>query len=199
MRWRLMSKDLEDSQAKKLQELFEEVTENERKESKETLDKAEDLDKEMAETINQEHIVEEIEEAASLFNDGDEQESLPRRDELQEEVLEKEETSEESIDVTEIVALEEVEEEEPKTKNIEENTPSKREKEQTVELYEEMDVLNLPPRSEVHQSSKTRLSLSLKKPAVRFLFFLIFLALILVLIYFFYEEEVMNFINQFLS
>lgn len=45
----------------------------------------------------------------------------------------------------------------------------------------EMDILNLPPRSEVHQNSKQKLSFKIKQPFARFIVFAVFIVAIVVL------------------
>jgi|SRR5699024_3464343 len=162
-----MKKELEDSQAKKLQQLFEEVTNNE---------------------VTEEN---EIKEADGLLEAEREQEvseleTATNQTPLTEEVIENEQTEAEQ---------EEVETADVSNKVVQATTEAPRE---IKFAYEEMDVLNLPPRSEVHSQSKTRLSLSLKKPTSRFIFVLLFLIVIMAVIYFFYEEEIMAFINEIL-
>lgn len=52
------------------------------------------------------------------------------------------------------------------------------------EEFVEMDILNLPPRSEVHSSSKRKLKLNIKKPFARFVFVMIILIAIITMMYF---------------
>lgn len=171
-----MKKELEDSQAKKLQELFEEVTNHEVPEE------------------------DEFFEADEVREDkAKEKEALPEAKKEQEE-FEAEAATVQALELDEMIENEQIEKEEiEKTAEgvaVEEITPVARE---IKFAYEEIDVLNLPPRSEVHSQSKTRLSVSLKKPTARFILVLLFLIVIMAVIYFFYEDEIMTFINDLLG
>lgn len=54
--------------------------------------------------------------------------------------------------------------------------------------YEEIDVLNLPPRSEVHKKIKWRFSVRFSAPIVRFIFFFLILIIVIFVILFFYYD-----------
>ena len=60
--------------------------------------------------------------------------------------------------------------------------------EQNHDNYVEVDVLNLPPRREVHKKSKHRLSLNLRQPIFRFIF-VVFLIIIIGLLLFYLTDE----------
>ncbi|HIV75442.1 MAG TPA: hypothetical protein H9895_10210 [Candidatus Pseudogracilibacillus intestinigallinarum] len=60
----------------------------------------------------------------------------------------------------------------------------------------EIDVLSLPPRSEVHLSTKRKLKISLKRPLGRFLFVLFILILILGGMYIYFGEEIIYFFTH---
>ncbi|MEJ8776816.1 hypothetical protein [Pseudogracilibacillus sp. ICA-222130] len=60
----------------------------------------------------------------------------------------------------------------------------------------EIDVLSLPPRSEVHVSTKRKLKISLKGPLGRFLFVLFILLLILGGMYMYFGEEIIYFFTH---
>lgn len=62
-----------------------------------------------------------------------------------------------------------------------------------AEEYIELDLLNLPPRREVHASGKQRYSFRLKKPLIRFIFIILLLIGIAVLFYFDFGEQITNF------
>lgn len=66
-------------------------------------------------------------------------------------------------------------------------------KEVKTEDLIEIDVLNLPPRSEVHLSPRRKLSLSFKKPFVRLIFVLFILLAIICVIYFVVGEQIIIF------
>jgi len=55
--------------------------------------------------------------------------------------------------------------------------------------YKEIDVLNLPPRSEVHKKSKWRFNIRFHAPIVRFSFFVLIFILILAIVLFFYFDK----------
>lgn len=57
----------------------------------------------------------------------------------------------------------------------------------------EVDVLQLPPRSEVHKTSKSSLHLSFHAPVWRFVLVIIFLVAVAWLLYGFYGEEMIEF------
>lgn len=57
-------------------------------------------------------------------------------------------------------------------------------KQGVAEEYIELDVLNLPPRREIHQKSKQRLTIRWREPIVRMFFVLVLLLTILVVLYF---------------
>lgn len=164
-----MKKELEDSQAKKLQELFEEVTNHEVTED-------DDAKKDEAlQEAQQEGAMLELEttnEQVSLLEDVKENKQIETD---QEEIVKEKHGAngllQETIDVSRNINL----------------------------VPEEMDVLNLPPRSEVHSQSKTRLSVSLKKPTARFILVLLFLIVIMAVLYLFYEGEIVTFINELLG
>lgn len=165
-----MKKELEDSQAKKLQQLFEEVTNHEVTE----------------EVAAKDGVLQEAEEEL----DVSEQKSATEQPSLTEKVIESKQTETEREEVEGTEAADDISDE-----VVEERTEASRE---IKFAYEEMDVLNLPPRSEVHSQSKTRVSLSMKKPTSRFILVLLFLIVIMAVIYFFYEDEIMTFINELL-
>lgn len=54
------------------------------------------------------------------------------------------------------------------------------------EEYIELDILNLPPRREVHGNKKRKYSFSLARPIIRLTF--VFLIMIMILILFFYQN-----------
>lgn len=79
--------------------------------------------------------------------------------------------------------FEEVVNEQPKHENIIE------EKQDFIEV----DVLNLPPRSEVHLAPKRKFTLNLKHPVMRFIFVLIILVLLISIVYFVFGDQVFLF------
>lgn len=54
----------------------------------------------------------------------------------------------------------------------------------------EIDVLNLPPRSEVHVSPERRLTLNFKKPYVRFTVVILLLLVLIAIIYVVFGEQI---------
>lgn len=69
-----------------------------------------------------------------------------------------------------------------------------KEKEATTS-YIEVDVLNLPPRSEVHQKPKRKFYVNLKSPFVRLLLVLFILLIIISLIYYVAGEQIILFFS----
>lgn len=61
--------------------------------------------------------------------------------------------------------------------------------EETV-TYKEIDVLNLPPRSEVHKKSKWHFKVRFSAPIVRFSFFVLIVILIIAIVLSFYFDEI---------
>ncbi len=57
----------------------------------------------------------------------------------------------------------------------------------------EVDVLNLPPRSEVHKKAKQKLDIRLGSPFIRLLSVLILLMIVIILIYFIAGEQILHF------
>lgn len=51
--------------------------------------------------------------------------------------------------------------------------------------YVELDILNLPPRREVHERSRVRYSFSLKKPFTRLIFVMILVVMVITLLFYF--------------
>lgn len=74
------------------------------------------------------------------------------------------------------------------------NQPIEEKKEKvTEEQLIEVDVLNLPPRSQVHQSTNMSLRLDINRPLWRFLTVIIVLLIIASLVYFLFGEQVIDF------
>lgn len=69
------------------------------------------------------------------------------------------------------------------------------EKERTNEEYVELDILNLPPRREVHSNKKSKYSFSLTRPIVRLTFIIILLIVVFVLFYLYNRDEILSFFN----
>lgn len=63
----------------------------------------------------------------------------------------------------------------------------------TEEHLIEVDVLNLPPRSEVHQSTSMSLRLDINRPLWRFITVVIVLIIIASLVYFIFGENMIEF------
>lgn len=59
-----------------------------------------------------------------------------------------------------------------------------------------IDVLNLPPRKEVHKDHDSRMRLKLSKPFLRFISVVIILFIITICIYIFWGEELIPLIND---
>lgn len=59
--------------------------------------------------------------------------------------------------------------------------------------YVELDVLNLPPRREVHGNKKGKYSFSLARPSVRLFVVIVFVIAILCLVYSFNREALLTF------
>src|SRR5690606_13467854 len=59
--------------------------------------------------------------------------------------------------------------------------------------YVELDVLNLPPRREVHGNKKGKYSFSLTRPSVRLFVVIVFVIAILCLVYYFNREALLTF------
>ena len=66
-------------------------------------------------------------------------------------------------------------------------------KEESTPEFVEVDVLQLPPRSEVHQTAKWSTHINLRSPWVRFSFIVIVLLVILLVVYFFIGEKIIIF------
>lgn len=164
-----MKKELADSQAKKLQELFEEVTNHEVTEDD---DAKED---EALEETQQEGALLEPETKTDQASVLEEVKESIQKETEQKEIVKEEHGADGLLQEPFAVA-------------------------QEIKMAsEEMDILNLPPRSAVHSQSKTRLSVSMKKPTARFILVLLFLIVIMAVLYFFYEDEIMTFINELLG
>lgn len=71
---------------------------------------------------------------------------------------------------------------------LEEKKASKQETE-----FIEIDVLNLPPRSEIHKNTMIRYKINLRRPLWRFLFVLICLFVIIGVVYYMYGEQIILF------
>ncbi|MEI3604711.1 hypothetical protein SPD48_03315 [Pseudogracilibacillus sp. SE30717A] len=67
--------------------------------------------------------------------------------------------------------------------------------EETSNDYIEVDVLNLPPRSEVHTKPKQKVNVSFNSPLMRLFSVLILLIIIVTLIYFVAGEKLIHFFN----
>lgn len=63
------------------------------------------------------------------------------------------------------------------------------------EVYVELDILNLPPRREVHRIKKSKYSITFTWPVVRFVFVIIFLIAIVLLFYFNNSEQIISFFS----
>lgn len=62
--------------------------------------------------------------------------------------------------------------------------------------FVEIDVLQLPPRSEVHQTSKWGIHFHITSPWVRFTFTICVLLAVIFIVYFFIGEKVILFFNS---
>lgn len=60
----------------------------------------------------------------------------------------------------------------------------------TEEELIEVDVLNLPPRSEVHQKTALRFEMNVHRPFWRFVFVIILLAVIISVVYYMFGEQI---------
>lgn len=74
-----------------------------------------------------------------------------------------------------------------------EETEKSKAQQVVAEEYIELDVLNLPPRREVHQKSKQRLTIRMKEPIVRVFFVLVLLLAILIVLYFTLGDQLIFF------
>lgn len=63
-------------------------------------------------------------------------------------------------------------------------------------LIPKIDVLNLPPRKEVHSNQSTRTRLSISRPFLRFLSVIMLMIIIVVGAYLIWEEELIIIINH---
>lgn len=66
-----------------------------------------------------------------------------------------------------------------------------------MENTREVNVLNLPPRKEVH-SHPTRMHFAIKRPLLRFLFVLLLLIIILIAAYYFWDNNLLNTVQMML-
>lgn len=73
---------------------------------------------------------------------------------------------------------------------VEKNEPTEKKVKEEPDLIE-IDVLNLPPRKEVHQSPKQKLTINLDIPFVRFLFVFLILIVIIFAIYIVAGNQIM--------
>lgn len=64
------------------------------------------------------------------------------------------------------------------------------------EEYIEVDVLNLPPRKEVHTNPRTRLHFPFKKPIIRISIVCIFVIAILITLFFILGEQLLVYFSQ---
>ena len=62
----------------------------------------------------------------------------------------------------------------------------------TEEDLIEVDVLNLPPRSEVHSATNIRFHIDFKRPIWRFIAIIVLLVIIGCIVYFFFDEQIME-------
>ncbi len=77
---------------------------------------------------------------------------------------------------------------EKKTIHTETNT------DKNTETKREVDILNLPPRKEIH-SANAGMHFRVNKPLFRFLFVLFLLIIILIGAYYFWDNELFSFVN----
>jgi len=71
-------------------------------------------------------------------------------------------------------------------------TDEKKEKVTEEDLIE-IDVLNLPPRSEVHPVTNVRLHIDFRRPIWRFIAIIVLLIIIGCIVYFLFGEQIMEF------
>src|SRR5690625_2752379 len=63
----------------------------------------------------------------------------------------------------------------------------------TEENLIEVDVLNLPPRSEIHQKTNMRFHIDIHRPFWRFFFVVILLLVIISIVYFSFGDQIIDF------
>lgn len=68
--------------------------------------------------------------------------------------------------------------------NESETSAEQQEFKSDTRIYDNIDILNLPPRKEIHQRPKSKIYIRFHSPIFRFLFFLFIIILILLAIYF---------------
>ncbi len=56
-----------------------------------------------------------------------------------------------------------------------------------------IDVLDLPPRAEIHKSSSKKVNIKLSSPVIRFIFVILIIILIVFLAYYYLEDELFIF------
>lgn len=66
--------------------------------------------------------------------------------------------------------------------------PAKRENNQPI-----IDVLNLPPRTEVHKSQSKKMKIKIKSPVTRFVFILLIISVIIFLAYYYLGDDLFIF------
>lgn len=66
--------------------------------------------------------------------------------------------------------------------------PEKKENTQPI-----IDVLNLPPRTDVHKSKSTRMKIKIKSPVARFIFVLLIISVIIFLAYYYLGDDLFIF------
>lgn len=69
--------------------------------------------------------------------------------------------------------------------------------ERSIEKYEDIqstiDILDLPPRTEVHKSNTRKLKVKIKSPIVRFIFVLLLISVIIFLAYYYLGDDLFIF------
>ncbi|GAB3052689.1 hypothetical protein [Virgibacillus ainsalahensis] len=81
--------------------------------------------------------------------------------------------------------------------NLEQNDDINSENESDTKEFKEIDVLNLPPRKEIHSTKKKRTHFKINFPLVRFLVVIIILLCVITGVYFVWEDAFIQFINIF--
>lgn len=66
-----------------------------------------------------------------------------------------------------------------------------------IEEMPKIDVLNLPPRKEVHRQKKKKFSLKINRPSIRLFFVIIMAILVCLLVLYMWEEDLIDFIRNF--
>lgn len=72
---------------------------------------------------------------------------------------------------------------------LEEVSKSDKQVKQTENEQPIIDVLNLPPRTEVHKSNSKKIKIKIKSPTVRFVFVLLIISIIIFLAYYYLGED----------